>query len=239
MESTNRRFQTVIFDLDGTLLNTLEDLANSGNAVCRAHGWPEHPIEAYKYFVGNGMRNLVTRFVPEDWRTPERVQQVLDEFMPCYAVHKEDRTAPYDGIPALLKHLSSAGLEMAVLSNKAHSATAPIIEHYFPGVFPVVQGGLDGVPLKPDPALLHVLMDRMGADPARTLFVGDSDVDVRTAKNGGLAVCAVLWGFRKREELEPLRPDFFAETATALEEIVLHTPMQEQPAIQNRGAETP
>lgn len=214
-------FEYVIFDLDGTLLNTIDDLGDCCNRVCRSHGWPEHTIQEYKYFVGRGMRNLVTCFVPEDWRTPERVQQVLDEYMPIYAAHKEDKTAPYPGIPLLLKRLTEAGVSIAVLSNKAHSATEPIIAHYFPGRFPVVQGAVDGLPLKPDPALVFRLMERMGARPDRTLFVGDSDVDVQTARNAGLPVCAVLWGFRTRKELEAAGADCFAAAPEELADRIL------------------
>ena len=215
-------FRYVVFDLDGTLLNTIDDLKDAVNWVCRNHGWPEYTVDQCKYFVGSGMANLVRRFVPEDWRTPEGMEEILAEYVPYYNAHKEDKTAPYPGIPALLDRLTQAGVKAAVLSNKAHPLTGPIIEGYFPGKFPVVQGALDGWPIKPDPALLRRLLERMGADLAETLFVGDSDVDVRTAKNGGLKCCAVLWGFRRREELEPLGPDFFAETAEELENIILH-----------------
>lgn len=214
-------YESVIFDLDGTLLNTIDDLADCCNRVCARHGWPQRSVQEYKYFVGSGMRNLVTRFVPEDWRTPERVQQVLDEYMPIYAAHKEDKTAPYPGIPELLERLGKAGVRCAVLSNKAHSAAAPILEHYFPGVFPLVQGAVDGLPLKPDPALVLRLMERMGARMDSTLFVGDSDVDLRTGRNAGLPVCSVLWGFRTREELEAAGADCFAASPEELAAVIL------------------
>ena len=195
-------YRNVIFDLDGTLLNTIDDLADAGNWVCRSHGWPTHTVEEYKYFVGNGMARLASRFAPEDWRTPEKIQAVLAEFMPYYNAHKEDRTAPYPGIKELLARLKGAGVRMAVLSNKAHSLVPEIIEGYFPGVFSYIQGAVEGAPTKPDPTLLHKLMEEMGAAREDALFVGDSNVDIRTAKNGGLASCGVLWGFRTREELE-------------------------------------
>ncbi len=203
-------YRNVIFDLDGTLLNTLDDLADCCNRVCRSHGWPEHTLEEYRYFVGRGMANLVRCFVPEAWKGPEGVREILKEFMPCYAAHKEDRTAPYEGIVPMLEQLSRAGVNMAVLSNKAQSATVPIIEHYFPGRFPLVQGAVDGLPLKPDPALVRRLMERMGAGEQDTLLVGDSEVDIRTARNAGLPVCAVLWGFRTEAELEAEGPDYLA-----------------------------
>ncbi len=214
-------FPFAIFDLDGTLLNTLDDLADSCNWVCRQHGWPEHTRDEYRYFVGKGIPHLVRCYVPEDWRTPERVEQVLAEYVPYYSAHRADRTAPYPGILEMLERLKAAGVQTAVLSNKAHHVTAPLIEEYFPGLFPFVQGALEGVPLKPDPALLHILMERMGADPERTLMVGDSGVDVETAKNGGLPVCGVLWGFRSRPELEQAGVDFTVPSAEDLTALIL------------------
>ena len=212
----------VIFDLDGTLLNTIDDLADAGNHVSRLHGWPTHTVEEYKYFVGNGMAKLAERFVPEEWRTPEGVRQVLDEFMPYYDAHKQDKTAPYPGVPEAVRTMKAAGVQVAVLSNKADQMAGPVVEHYYPGVFPIIQGALPGLPPKPDPTLLHRLMKRMGAEGATTLFVGDSNVDIRTAKNGGLTSCGVLWGFRTREELEAEGADFIAETPEQLAELVLH-----------------
>ena len=214
-------YQNVIFDLDGTLLNTIDDLADAANWVCERHGWPTHTVEEYKQLVGNGMAVLAQRFVPADWRTPVGIAQVLGEFMPYYDAHKEDKTAPYPGLPELLSELKGAGVKVAVLSNKAHSLVPDILEHYFPGVFSYAQGALEGQPTKPDPTLLHKLMGEMGATKDNTLFVGDSNVDARTAKNGGLTCCGVLWGFRGREELVREGADFLAEDAGALKKLIL------------------
>ena len=214
-------YQNVIFDLDGTLLNTINDLADAANWVCVNHGWPTHTVEEYKQYVGNGMTKLAQRFVPTDWRTPAGIKQILDEFMPYYDAHKEDKTAPYPGIPDLLHELKGAGVNIAVLSNKAHSLVPSILENYFPGVFSYTQGAVDGIPTKPDPTLLHRLMKEMGASQESTLFVGDSNVDVRTAKNGGLTCCGVLWGFRGREELEQEGADFLAENTDELKQLIL------------------
>ena len=214
-------YRHVIFDLDGTLLNTIDDLADAGNYVCSLHGWPTHTVEEYKYFVGNGMTRLAQRFAPEDWRTPERISTILEEFMPYYDAHKEDKTAPYAGMPQAAAKLREAGVSIAVLSNKADQMAGPVVEHYYPGIFPLVQGAVDGLPVKPDPTLLLRLMERMGADPARTLFVGDSNVDIQTAKNGGLTSCGVLWGFRSRQELEAEGADYLAETPEELIQVVL------------------
>ena len=211
----------VIFDLDGTLLNTIDDLADACNHVAELHGWPTHTIEEYKYFVGNGMARLAERFVPEDWRTPEGVRQVLEEFMPYYDAHKQDKTAPYPGVPEAVQAMKEAGVQVAVLSNKADQMAGPVVEHYYPGVFSAIQGALPSLPTKPDPTLLHRLMERMGAVAEHTLFVGDSNVDIRTAKNGGLTGCGVLWGFRTRAELEAEGADFIVEDPQALVRLVL------------------
>ena len=214
-------YQNVIFDLDGTLLNTIDDLADAANWVCRNHGWSTHTVEEYKQFVGNGMTRLAERFVPPDWRTPKGLAQVLGEFMPYYDAHKEDKTAPYPGIPQLLTELKEAGVNIAVLSNKAHAMVPSILEGYFPGVFSFTQGALDGYPTKPDPTLLRRLMGEMGAGLEDTLFVGDSNVDIQTAKNGGLTSCGVLWGFRTQEELVAEGADFLAENAGELKKLIL------------------
>ena len=191
----------VIFDLDGTLLNSIDDLADAGNHICEVYGWPTHPVEAYKLMVGNGIPNLVRRFAPQGVGE-EVLAQATADFSAWYGVHKEDKTAPYPGIPAALAALKEAGVTIAVLSNKAHALARPVVEHYFPGVFPLVQGALPDLPTKPDPTLLHRMMDQLGARADTTLFVGDSNVDIRTGKNGGLTACGVLWGFRSRQELE-------------------------------------
>lgn len=214
-------YKNVIFDLDGTLLNTIDDLADAGNWVCRRHGWPTHTVEDFKYFVGNGMARLAERFSPADQHTPEGIQAILEEFMPYYNAHKEDKTAPYPGIRELLERLKGEGIAMAVLSNKAHSLVPGIIEGYFPGVFRYIQGAVEGAPTKPDPTLLRRLMEEMGAAPTDTLFVGDSNVDIRTAKNGDLVSCGVLWGFRSRAELEKEGADFIVESTRALAELIL------------------
>ena len=212
----------IIFDLDGTLLNTIDDLADAGNHVCAAHGWPTHTVDEFKRMVGRGIPNLVRRFTP-DGLGEEELAGALAEFSAYYADHKEDKTAPYPGVPALLDALKGAGIRLAVLSNKAHALAGPVVEHYFPGVFDCVQGALPDAPLKPDPTLLRALMDQMEAKPDTTLFVGDSDVDVLTGKNGGLTVCGVLWGFREREELKDAGADWIVHSPDQISAIATGT----------------
>ncbi len=197
----------IIFDLDGTLLNTIDDLADAGNHVCAARGWPVHTVDEYKRMVGNGIPKLVERFAPAG-TDGETLAGALAEFSTYYDTHKEDKTAPYPGVPELLAALKGQGVRLSVLSNKAHALAGPVVEHYFPGMFDQVQGALPDVPVKPDPTLLRRLMEQMGARPETTLFVGDSNVDVLTGKNGGLTVVGVLWGFRDRAELESAGADF-------------------------------
>lgn len=213
-------YKHVIFDLDGTLLNTIDDLADTGNHVCTLHGWPTHTVDAFKLMVGNGIPKLVERFAPQG-TSQEVLDQAFQEFMDWYGVHKEDKTAPYAGMPEVAKALREAGVSIAVLSNKADVMAGPVVEHYYPGIFPVVQGALPGLPTKPDPTLLHKLMDRLGATQEDTLFVGDSNVDIRTAKNGGLTGCGVLWGFRSQEELEAAGADVIVSTPQELLDLIL------------------
>ena len=213
-------YKHVIFDLDGTLLNTIDDLADAGNHVCTLHGWPTHTVDAFKLMVGNGIPKLVERFAPQG-TSQEVLDQAYQEFMDWYGVHKEDKTAPYAGMPEVAKALREAGVSIAVLSNKADAMAGPVVEHYYPGIFPVVQGALPGLPTKPDPTLLHKLMERLGATREDTLFVGDSNVDIRTAKNGGLTGCGVLWGFRSREELEAAGADVIVSTPQELQDLIL------------------
>ena len=215
-------YKNIIFDLDGTILNTLEDLAAATNWVCAQHGWPVHPLEAYKGFVGNGAGKLLERVTPPTVElTPGLRRTLMAEFSERYTAHSANKTRAYEGMPGALAGLKAAGVCMAVLTNKPHAAAGPIVERYYPGVFDAVQGALPGVPLKPDPAALLALMDRLGAAKGETLFVGDSNVDIRTGKNAGLAACGVLWGFRTRAELEAEGADFIAERPEELAELVL------------------
>lgn len=215
-------YKHIIFDLDGTILNTLEDLAAATNWVCARHGWPAHEVEEYQYFVGNGASKLLSRVVPDGVElTDELHQQLLEEFTQRYNAHKEDKTTVYAGMPQALRRLKEAGLTLAVLSNKPHGAAYPVVERYYPGIFDAVQGAVDNLPVKPDPTLLHRLMGELGATTGDTLFVGDSNVDIRTAKNGGLTGCGVLWGFRTRAELEAEGADFIVDTPAELAELIL------------------
>lgn len=216
-------FSHVIFDLDGTILDTLEDLAAAANHTCALNGWPTFPVDAYRHKVGNGMLKLVERFMPAEFLGDgPTFERTLAQFRSYYSEHKQDHTCPYPGIIDLLDTLRDAGVTLAVLTNKDHVAAAPLIASYFGcNRFAMVQGRTDAFAPKPAaPVTLHVLKT-LGAQASCALYVGDSDVDVLCAHNAGLKCCGVTWGFRGREELLAAGADFLADTPQDIREIVL------------------
>ncbi|MEA5041518.1 MAG: HAD-IA family hydrolase [Oscillibacter ruminantium] len=214
-------FKTAIFDLDGTLLNTLGDLTDASNYICAQNGWPTFTEEQIRHMVGNGNAKLVERFTPENQRTPECLARSMEQFMAYYDIHKMDRTAPYPGVAEAVAALRGAGIKTAVFSNKADALCPTLVRHYFGDVFDIVRGKRDGVPAKPDPTGVYALMEELGAEKASTVYVGDSDVDVLTGHNAGLKVCGVIWGFRGREELARAGAELLAETGEELAELLL------------------
>lgn len=217
-----RRFQTILFDCDGTLLNTIDDLAAAGNHVCELHGWAPYSIDEYKRKVGNGQRVLASRIVPAELAANEAlVNQVYEEFCAYYAQHKEDHTGAYPGIIEAVSDLAERGIKMGVLTNKDQDAAQVLVDRHFAGLLPVVQGRVDGIPAKPDPAMTHALMERLRADPLTTLMVGDTSVDVASGVNAGIDACGVLWGFRDRAELEEAGARWVVATPAELVALVL------------------
>lgn len=214
-------FQTILFDLDGTLLDTLCDLAAAGNHALAAQGLPAHPVGAYRRMVGNGIPKLIERMLPPDRRDTASHARTLRLFDQYYSAHLREQTTPYPGIPALLSRLRGAGCRLGVLSNKADRFARQMVEDYFPGLFDAVRGLGAGQPPKPDPTALCELMEGLGADPAATLYCGDSDVDIYTAHNAGVKGCGVLWGFRTQKELTGAGADFLAADTHALEGLIL------------------
>ena len=194
---------SIIFDLDGTLLDTIADLAHSTNHALTEANFPTHPVEAYKYFVGNGINKLFERALPEGERSQENIGRIRSSFLTYYDAHNADYTRPYPGIPELLRRLQSEGIAPAVASNKYQRATEKLVRHYFPDIrFSAIFGQREGVPTKPDPSVVHDILRITGLPEAATLYVGDSGVDMQTAANGGLVSIGVTWGFRPRTELE-------------------------------------
>ncbi len=197
----------VIFDLDGTLLNTIADLAASTNQALAAFGFPTHPEGAYNYFVGNGINKLFERALPEDARTEENIQKIRSSFVPYYDVHNHDLSKPYAGIPELLAALQAKNILLAVASNKYQAATEKLVAYYFPEIhFVSVLGQRDGIPPKPDAGIVRDSMRRAGVTEEETLYVGDSNVDMQTARNAGVDAVGVTWGFRPLSELEAYHP---------------------------------
>lgn len=192
---------TVIFDLDGTLIDTLDDLKNAVNHALETRSMPARTRKEVCAFVGNGMGLLVRRAAGEDVDEPT-YNDLFSAFTAYYNAHYADCTLPYPGIRELLTALKARGLRTAVLTNKRAPAAQALCDRFFPGLLDAVAGEIAGVPRKPDRAAAERLLRLLGADPARTLYVGDSQVDVDTARNAGLGMVAVTWGFRSRKTLE-------------------------------------
>lgn len=198
----------VIFDMDGTLLDTLQDLANATNHLLRSQGYPEHPLDAYRYFVGNGIRKLIERAIPEEERVDHKIETLFQTFMSYYELHKADLTCPYPGIIDLLKELQKRGVKMAIASNKVQEAMDPLVQHYFPGIrFEMVLGNRPGIAPKPDPAIVEDILKKSGVKKQDVLYVGDTAVDMQTAAAAGVKKIGALWGFRTKEELEEAGAD--------------------------------
>lgn len=211
----------VIFDLDGTLLNTIADLAHSTNYALKKMGYPTHEVEEYNLMVGNGINKLFERALPEGAKTEENILRVRKEFVPYYDVHNADDSQPYPGIPELLSHLQSAGIQLAVASNKYQTATQKLIAHYFPEIhFAAVFGQREGVNVKPDPTIVFDILKIANAQKENVLYVGDSGVDMQTAANAGITACGVTWGFRPRTELENFHPEYIVDIAEEIKDLL-------------------
>ncbi len=213
-------YDAVIFDLDGTLLNTLEDLAASVNYALADAGLPGRTIEEVRRFIGDGVRMLVTRaaFPIEDASSLQAIHQC---FIQHYKENCENKTKPYEGVPALLEDLQAHGISTAIVSNKADFAVKKLAEQYFPGKITLAVGDREGVPRKPAPdSLLEAI--RL-IECKRPLYVGDSDVDVMTAKNAGVEGIFVTWGFRSRDELIRAGAGRLADCASQLAELILQS----------------
>ena len=210
----------IIFDLDGTLLNTISDLARSTNYALEKNGFPQYPVEVYKYFVGNGINNLFERALPDHEKTEENIRNV---FLPYYDAHNTEYTEPYEGISGLLDFLQQEGIKTAVASNKYQKATEKLIDRYFPEItFTSVFGQREGIPVKPDPAIVYETLRMADIPASETLYVGDSGVDMQTASNSGVASVGVTWGFRPRSELEAYGAVHIADSAKDILRLVVH-----------------
>lgn len=198
----------IVFDLDGTLLNTIADLAQSTNYVLHKLGFPVHEEAAYNFMVGNGINKLFERALPQGEKTEDNVLRVRKEFLAYYSQHNTDKSRPYPGIPELLQELQNRGRSLAVASNKYHEGTVKLIDFYFPHIsFAAVYGQRNGFLPKPDPTIVFDILKQTKFRKEEVLYVGDSGVDMQTAINAGVTSCGVTWGFRPVSELQQFNPD--------------------------------
>jgi phosphoglycolate phosphatase len=210
-------YTTYIFDLDGTLLDTLDDLAESVNYALRTHGMPGHSTDDVRRFVGNGVRKLMERAVPDGADNP-LFEETFATFRQHYMTHSLDTTRPYKGIPETLAALKARGCRLAVVSNKMMAATQSLCSHFFPDTIEVAIGEheAEGIRKKPAPDTVIAALDALGVGKERAVYVGDSDVDIQTARNSGLPCISVLWGFRDRDFLKQHGAESFISTPSEL-----------------------
>ena len=205
---------TLIFDLDGTLLNTIDDLGYACNYALDKTSYPTHPIEAYPSMVGNGIRKLIERSTKDDGEVDK--DRIYLEFMSFYNEHCIDSTKPYEGITDLLKTLKGRKVKIYILTNKPAAPSEILIRHCFPGLVDEVRGNTEGIPLKPDPTVINGLIERSGIEKNKCALVGDSEVDILTAKNANIDSISVSWGFKTRAFLEENGADIIFDSAEKL-----------------------
>ena len=211
----------VIFDLDGTLLDTIADLAESANYALKQLDYPTHPVDAIRTFVGNGINKLLERALPAHEQTEENVMRMRSHFVPYYDIHNADLSTPYPGIVSLLEDLQAKGILIAVASNKYQEATVKLVKQYFPNIdFVEILGQREGINVKPDPSIVFDILQKANLSKENVLYVGDSGVDMQTAINAEVDAVGVTWGFRPRAELEIFRPMGLIDKAEDLLEFI-------------------
>ena len=195
-------FRAILFDLDGTLLDTLDDLADSANEVLAGEGFPSHPVDAYRHFIGNGAARLFRRALPERARDDKTLTRCLHTFGRVYQQRWNVKTKPYPGVPELLDALKGRNVAMAILSNKPHEFTVKCAQNLLPDwTFDAVYGQRDGIPIKPDPTAALEVAEKLAAPAKEFIYLGDSGVDMQTAVRAGMLPLGALWGFRDAEDL--------------------------------------
>ena len=213
----------LIFDLDGTLINTIDDLGQACNHALSTCGFPTHKIEEYPRLVGNGINKLIERALPEEHRNEATVLRLREHFVPFYDQHNCDLTRPYDGIPELLQTLKAAGYTLAVASNKYQAATEKIVAHFFPNTFDVVLGERVGVPRKPDPQIVWDIIHRLSplaSNLSPIYYIGDSLVDAETAKAAKATLVLCTWGFCTEEQLATAQPNYMIHHPSEIVQII-------------------
>jgi len=212
-----RRFKAIIFDLDGTLLDSLEDIADSMNLVLEKAGFPTHPLDAYKYFIGDGIDVLVQRALPRKNFKPTMISRYRAALRETYGERWAAKTCPYPGVEKLLGRCQTSGLKMAILSNKPDGATRATVNHFLsPEIFTAIQGARPGTPNKPHPRGAELIAGQLGVEPAQCIFLGDMPVDMQTARATGMYPVGALWGMRTARELIEGGAELLAVTPAAL-----------------------
>ncbi len=222
----------VIFDLDGTLLNSIEDLGRAANYALEQHNFPTHSMASYPYFVGNGVRKLIERTLPDKGQS-HLVSELLVDFKAYYDEHCCDYTRPYDGIVELLHELQEREIALAVASNKYQGAVERIIGHYFPEInFVAVEGQKEGVNVKPDPSIVFGILGKARVPKADVLYVGDSGIDMETARRACVDSVGVTWGFRPEKELVDYQAGNIVHSPQEILDLALATPTSDEPAVE-------
>ena len=211
-----KRYKAIIFDLDGTLLDTLTDLAEGTNYALRVNGFPERTLDEIRRFVGNGARKLIERAVP-DGQIEAALEKVRQDFNVYYKIHCKDHTGPYPGIMEMLQELVQQGYSLGVVSNKPDFAVQDLIPEYFPDIFASISGERQGVAKKPAPDLIREAMKNLQADSSNAVYVGDSEVDLEAAANAGIPCISVAWGFKGRRFLEEQHAGMIIETPAEIQ----------------------
>lgn len=214
-------FRAVLFDLDGTLANSLFDLADCVNHALTRFGYPTRPVENFRYYAGDGIAKMVERALPEENRSPETVEKVKEVFSTRYATHYADKTVAYPGLCGLIDNLAAHGVKVAVVTNKAQPFAEIVVKKLYGNRFQTILGMQPGIPAKPDPAGPFMVMKQLGVTPAECAFIGDTAMDILAGVNAGAYPVGVLWGFRTREELEKAGAKAFAANADELKKILL------------------
>jgi len=214
-------YKIAVFDMDGTILDTIEDLRAAANHALAALGFPVLGIDAFRPCIGSGITMLLKRCLPYGHQIDGNIEKMAMLYKSYYAEHATDFTKVYTGITEVILKMREAGIKIAVLSNKPHEFTVSLAQHYFPGMINVAYGQRDDIPRKPNPAALDMILDEFGFTTADCLYIGDSDVDMQTAKNAGVTSVGVLWGYCPREEIEAVGASFIIDKAEDLLTIAL------------------
>ena len=207
-------YKLAVFDLDGTILDTIEDLADALNHTLGLYSYPLKSLEETRAMVGRGLRNLLRSATGVS--DGEKLDSMLSELVSFYSAHSAVKTRPYPGIPEMLSQLRARGIRTAVLSNKRDEVTVSLCSHFFPGLFDICRGEKPGVPIKPSPESFRSVMEELGVSAEETVYVGDSEVDITTYRNAGTDGIIVTWGFRSRADLESSGADLLIDTVDAL-----------------------